>query len=299
MSQNKLNVFINQPDVYQDIDFSLYPEIDEIYWDSREIKDPQKVTALLTGFKDVIDDKFLASFPKVRYVGSNTTGIDHIQTSRNIQIIHLHSSDVEEISATAEFSLALLLALVRKIPFINYKNLSNWTLDCRGVQLRGKRIGIFGLGRLGKKMARYAEALDMEVSSYDKHSTSEDKKQLLATSDIITIHLPLNDETTNFIDEQEFEFMKRKPFIVNTSRPQIINKKALLKALDADRVSGVAMDFINYNASPQWDPELDKYAGNKFLMTPHIAGNTHESVAYTADVIVRKLVHALNETTVS
>lgn len=295
MTQCKLDIFINQSDVYQHIDFRRFPEIGEVYWNSCEIKDHQNITVILTGLKDIIDDKFLAPFTNIQYIGSNTTGIDHIRTSRDIQIIHLDPSDVQEVSATAEFTLALLLALVRKIPFIDYKNLSNWTLECRGMQFRHKKIGIFGLGRLGKKMARYAQALEMEVCSYDRHSTPEDKKDLLKTSDVITIHLPLNNGTVNFIDAGEFELMERKPFIVNTSRPQIVNKKALIKALKMGQISGAAMDFINYDGSTHWDPELQRLRGENFLLTPHMAGNTHESVQFTAEIVTNKLIRNFRE----
>lgn len=295
MTESRLDIFVNQPDVYQHVDFTRFPEIRKVYWDPRSIEDCQKITAILTGLKDIIDDEFLAPFTGVQYVGSNTTGIDHIRTSRDIQIIHLQPADIEEVSATAEFTLALLLALVRKISFINDKIPPNWTLEYRGVQLRDKKIGIFGFGRLGKKMARYAQALEMEVSGYDKHSTPEDKNNLLKTSDVITIHLPLNNGTVDFIDTKEFELMKRKPFIVNTSRPQIVNKKALIQALETKQISGAAMDFFNYDGSNHRDPELQRLCEKNVLLTPHIAGNTHESVQFTAEVVTSKLIRHFRE----
>ena len=289
-----INVFINEPDIYRSVDFACYTEFGQIYRYGEVCDyDYDNVDAILVGLRDVIDDYFLEPFSRVRYVVSNTTGIDHIRTSRDIAIVHLDPSEIEEVSATAEFSLALLLALVRKIAFIDPKRVGD-RQAYRGTQLRGKRLGIFGMGRLGSKMALFAEALEIEWVGYDRESSLSDKKAILKTSDLITIHLPLREETINFIGTQEFQWMKKKPFLINTSRPQLINKKALLYALDSSLISGLAMDFINYDAGDKWDPELQKYVGERLLLTPHIAGNTHESVACTAQIVVDKLVKSLS-----
>ncbi len=286
--QRSINLFINEPDIYETVDFGRYPELGQIYLDG-EACHYDKVDAVLVGLKDVVDDEFLKPFPRVRFIVTNTTGTDHIRTSRDVKIVHLDPSEIEEVSATAEFSLALLLTLVRKIAFIDPKCVGDREAY-RGIQLRGKRLGIFGMGRLGSKMARYAEALEMEWVGYDRGSSITDKRELLKTSDVVTIHLPLREETVDFIGVQEFHWMGKKPFLINTSRPQLINKKALLYALDSSLISGLAMDFINYDASNNWDPDLRKYWGDKLLLTPHIAGNTHESVAYTAEIVVNKLI---------
>jgi len=120
----------------------------------------------------------------VKYIVSSTTGIDHITASRNIKIIHLDPSEILEVSATAEFTLALLLSLIRKIPFIDADNVGN-RLAYRGTQLRGRKLGIFGMGRLGRRMARYAEALDMVWLGYDLDSKAERKTEILKTCDVI------------------------------------------------------------------------------------------------------------------
>jgi len=287
-SQSLINIFINEPDVYENIEFLKYPEIGKII-QKDDIRNYNKVHAILVGLKDVIDDEFLMLFKRVEYIVSSTTGTDHIRTSRNIKIINLDPLEIQDVSATAEFTLALLLSLVRKIPFIDPNKVADRQIY-RGTQLRGKRLGIFGMGRLGSKMARFAEALEMEWVGYDRRNSISDKKAILKTSDVITIHLPLREETLNFIGTQEFKWMEKKPFLINTSRPQLVNKKALIAALDFSLISGLAMDFINYDAGDKWDPELKKYLGKRLLLTPHIAGNTHESVACTAQIVVDKLV---------
>lgn len=285
-----MNIYINEKDVYKEIDFNLYNKFENV-WREGDVFSKDSIDAVLIGLREVIDDKFIKNFPNLKYIVSCTTATDHIKVTKNIKTINLSPGEITHISATAEFSLALLLSLVRKIPFID-PNVTTDRQIYRGMQLRGKRIGIFGFGRLGKKMARYAEALDMEWVSFDKNDTEKHKKSLLETSDIISIHLPLCKDTVDFFDTQEFSTMLKKPFIINTSRPQLINKKALINSLNNNTISGLAMDFISYNADNKWDADLRKYSGSKLLLTPHIAGNTYESVSEASEVVVDKF-HSL------
>jgi D-3-phosphoglycerate dehydrogenase len=287
-----VNVLVNEPDIYSGIDFSKYDVIGKVFSSDQAGKDTGSIDAILVGLRDVIDDSFLQPFSRVKYIVSSTTGTDHIRASRDIKIIHLDPSEILEVSATAEFTLALLLSLVRKIPFIEDDNVGD-RLAYRGTQLRGKKLGIFGMGRLGRKMARYAEALEMAWMGYDRDSQAEEKIEILKTCDVITLHLPLNKDTVDFIGQREFELMKKNPYLINTSRPHLINKAALFKALDNSLVAGVAMDFINYDASNEWDMDLKKYRGEKLLLTPHIGGNTHESVNFTAQVVVDKFISVI------
>jgi D-3-phosphoglycerate dehydrogenase len=269
-----------------------------VYCRGQEEIDYSTVDVVLVGLRDVVDDEFLRRFPRVKYVGSNTTGVDHIRTKRPIEVVHLDPREIESVSATAEFTLALLLSIARKIPFVDEAQAGD-RKAYRGRQLRGKTLGVFGMGRLGRKMARYAEALGMSWVGYDRGQSEAEKAAVLRNADVITLHLPLNDETAGFLGYDEFALMEKKPFVVNTSRPQLIDKAALLDALDRSLVAGVAMDFINYDGSDRWDPDLRKHLGERLLLTPHIAGNTYESVRYTAGVVVEKLVRRVRSETAS
>jgi D-3-phosphoglycerate dehydrogenase len=295
-NSRSINIFVNEPDIYSGIDFKSYECAGDIFFAGEDegAFDPSKIDAVLVGLKDVIDDSFLEPFDQVRYIVSNTTGIDHIRTSRKIRVIHLDPKEIQEVSATAEFTLALLLSITRKIPFVDPESVSD-RKAYRGTQLKGKKIGIFGMGRLGKRMARYAEALEMPWIAYDRNSTVQDKDRILKTCDVITLHLPMNKQTIDFISQKEFELMKRKPYLINTSRPQLINKAALINALEKSLISGLAMDFINYDGSNRWDEDLRSYRGERLLLTPHVAGNTHESVSYTAQVVVNKFMDMLRK----
>lgn len=288
-----MNIFLNEPDLYEKIDFSKYLEITNVFKPT-DIVPYNTIDAVMVGLKDIIDDNFLKIFPNVQYIVSNTTGVDHIQTTRDINIINLNPKEIENVTATAEFSLALMLSLVRKIPFIN--NYKVWDRKAlRGRQFSSMHLGVIGVGRLGKKMIKFAEALGMKHSSFDKKSNIAERKALFEKSDIISIHIPLNEETIDFINYKEFDLMKKKPYLINSSRSQIINKKALMYALDNNLIEGCAMDFINYDASNNWDPNLKKYKNNKLLLTPHIGGNTFESIQHTTEVVLIKWLNGLSK----
>lgn len=286
-----MNIFVTEPDIYESVNFNLYPVIKNVYVDDQNVSYAD-VTAIFVGLKYVINDQFLSRFKNLKYIISSTTGVDHIKTSRSVRVINLDPKEILEVSATAEFSLALLLSLVRKIPFID----EEYTTDrkrYRGIQLKGKKMGIFGFGRLGKKMAAYADALEINWISFDKDDSPELKTQILNTCEILTIHLPLTDSTRNFFDVGDFQEMDQKPYIINTARPQLINKGALIDAVESGVISGLAMDFISYDADNEWDRELLKYSGDKLLLTPHIAGNTHDSISHTSRVVVEKFMTLL------
>ena len=282
------SIYLNEPDFYEHVDFSVYPEIKGVYSPGDEVP-YEEIDAVMVGLKEVIDDHFLDAFSNVRYIVSNTTGIDHIQTNRSVEVVHLAPSEIEEVSATAEFTLALMLSLVRKIPFIDPEQVAD-RKTYRGTQLRGLKLGIVGLGRLGRRMTRYAEALDMKWTSLDRESSPAEKDRFFRESDLISIHIPLCEENVGFIGSNEFSMMAKRPYLINTSRPQIIDKEALLNALDRNLIKGLAMDFINFDASSEWDSDLKKYVGDKLLLTPHIGGNTKESIAYTASTVLGKWV---------
>jgi phosphoglycerate dehydrogenase-like enzyme len=288
---DRIPILVNEPDIFEAVDFRAYPEIGEVFFKDDRF-DPECIGALLIGLEQIIDDGFLLPFSNLGYIVSPTTGTDHIRTSRKVTVVHLDPAEILEVTATAEFTLALLLSLVRKIPFVD-PHAGLGRRDYRGTQLRGKTLGIFGMGRLGSRMARYAEALEMACLGYDLGSTPADKRRLLNESDIISVHLPLRPETVDFLSGPEFELMARKPYLINTSRPQIVNQPALVHALESRRISGAAMDFQNYDGGNRWDEALMRYRSDRLIMTPHIAGNTHESIAFTSKVVVNKLARLL------
>jgi len=257
-----------------------------------------------------IDKEVLEAGSRLKAVVSATTGLDHIDTAfaslRNIEVLSLRGEYdfLRTIHATAEHTWGLLLALLRHIPqAFDSVCRGGWNRDAfKGHELSGKRLGILGLGRLGRRIAHYGVAFDMKVSAYDPNAQEWVKgveraasvHELLAVSDVVSIHVPLDERTTGMIGEREFSVLRRHVVVINTSRGEVIDANALLSALRDGRIAGAALDVVPGERKPdKSDAEqglLDyaRSSGN-LLITPHIAGATYESMAKTEVFMARKL----------
>ena len=182
-----------------------------------------KVDGVIVRLGFNINKDFLDSAPKLKFIATATTGLNHIDLKeckkRGINIISLKNDKkfLDTITATAEHTLGLMIALLRKIPnaFSDVKNGKWRRSEFKGTELSGKKIGIIGYGRLGKIVASYCKALRMEVFAYDTNPIEEEMnvncaslEDLLKNSDIISIHLPLDKNTHNFISSNEFSLMQ-------------------------------------------------------------------------------------------
>ena len=184
---------------------------------------------------------------RLRAIVTATTGLDHIDLEyaqeRGITVLSLRGETefLQEVRATAEHTWALLLGLLRNIvPASIAARQGNWDRDrFRGQELNGKRLGIVGLGRLGQKVARYGQVFGMAVGAFDplvrewidgvrREPTLTD---LLKKSDILSLHVPLNTETQGMIGATELALLPAGAVLVNTSRGQLIDESALIKAL--------------------------------------------------------------------
>jgi|TARA_B100002003_G_scaffold248059_1_gene280999 D-3-phosphoglycerate dehydrogenase len=253
----------------------------------------------------------LAKFKQLKFIGTITTGLDHIDQDfckdNNIDLISLKGETdfLLSIKATPEHTWALLLSLIRKLPQANDSVRNNvWNRNLFfGEELNRKTLGIIGFGRVGKLIARYAHAFDMNVIAYDHTDFDEEEYQvrkvnldtLLEDSHIVSVDLPLDNDTIRFVSKGLFNKMKKRPWIVNTSRGSIVDEDALLEALKEKKIKGAAVDvlanevdFKNKKATNQ----LIEYAKNNdnLLITPHIAGSTWESMTRTALFIESKIL---------
>ncbi len=265
--------------------------------------------ALIVRLRNFIDEKLLNSAPSLKVIATATTGLNHIDIEtcfqRGIKIISLKGEVdfLRNIYATAEHTWSLILSLVRKIPFAHYSILEgSWNRDnFIGRELNKKALGIIGFGRLGSIVAGYANAFSMNVIAYTKNPheiTLEfvnyvDFDTLLKSSDVISIHLPLAKETVDFISMSQFLKMDKKPFLINTSRGEIINENDLLSALKKGLISGAALDVLSGETimDPAIGNPLIEYAKNNdnLIITPHIGGATKESMEKTEIFIAKKI----------
>jgi D-3-phosphoglycerate dehydrogenase len=256
-----------------------------------------------------IDRQVIDAAPRLQAIASPTTGLNHIDLGyaerRGIRVISLRGETafLEKIFATAEHTLALILSLVRHVPeSTRHVTEGGWNRDAfRGRELHGKTAGVVGLGRVGRMVAGYLQALGMRVLAADpalKESPSEGislvaLKDLLAQSDLVTLHAPLTDQTQGFFGEGEFQAMKNGAWFVNTARGELIQEGALLAGLAEGRIAGAALDVLcDERSSGMKDHPLVAYARThqNLVITPHIGGCTLESMEQTEEFLADKVV---------
>lgn len=263
------------------------------------------VHILIVRLQKKVNEEILSRFPDLRYVISATTGHDHLDIpeieKRNVKLISLrpHPEFLETIPSTAEHTWGLLLSLMRNIPAAcNDVINGNWNRDAfRGYELKNKTIGIIGMGRTGKKVARYASAFGMRIIYSDPNVSQAENgtrvalEKLLSDSDIITLHVHLTPETVHLIAEREIVAMKKNVFLVNTSRGKIWDENAITTALRNGNISGIATDVLSdefgkIENTPIWKCAKD---GHNVIITPHIGGATWDAM-HTCEEFCCKLI---------
>lgn len=247
---------------------------------------------------------------RLKVIATPTTGLDHIDVreaqERGIAVISLKGETefLDSVRATSEHTMALILALIRRLPWaFDSVRRGKWDRDrFRGGELFGRTLGIVGLGRVGRHVAGYGQAFGMKVMGHNGGNPAclpgvmeVSLEELLEESEIITIHVPLSHETEGMLGRREFSLMRPGAILVNTSRGGIVDEGALLEALRTGQLSGAALDVLcgepRYEKSWKVLPgllEYAKYQGN-LLITPHIGGATNESMERTEVFIAEKI----------
>lgn len=260
--------------------------------------------ALLCMLTDRIDESLLTRAPKLRIVANLAVGYDNINLAvasrRGVMVTN--TPDVLS-EATAELTWGLMLALMRNIVPARQSMLDggwrHWSPSgFLGTEASGKTLGIVGLGRIGLAVARRAPGFNMKVVALTspRGGLPADiprlgRDQLLAAADVISVHLPLTDETRGMIDQSWFERMKPSAYLINTARGPIVDDAALLLALDADRLAGAGLDV--FPVEPV-DPRHPLINHAKVLATPHVGSATHETrraMALRAVANIRAVLH--------
>ncbi len=290
----------------------LYPEL-SVKNKERTLRETH---ILVVRLAHTIDAVWFDRMPNLKIIATPTTGLNHIDLreaeKRGVKIISLRGrvSFLKNIPSTAEETFALVLALGRNISwaFEDVKK-GNWDRDTwKGHQVYRKTLGLFGCGRLGKLVARYAKAFGMNVVGYDPYVSAEKMKragikktgeaELFKTSDIVSIHALLTEETRDIIREKHLRMMKPSAYLINTSRGEIIEKNALERALQKKWIAGAAIDVMRDEradgAHLRKNP-LVEYAKthHNLLIVPHIGGATEEAMHATEEFIAQEVVRVL------
>ncbi|HEV2125544.1 MAG TPA: phosphoglycerate dehydrogenase [Chloroflexota bacterium] len=239
---------------------------------------------------------------KLRVVGRAGVGVDNIDveeaTRRGIVVVNTAGGST---FATAEHTMAMLLAMARNVPQAMVSlSRGEWTpAKFLGFELRGKTLGIFGLGRIGTQVARRANAFAMRVIATDPYVSREHAEangvqivpldQLLRESDILTLHATLTSETSHLIGDEQLAQMKRGARILNCARGALIDEAALRRALDSGRIAGAALDV--FAEEPPKDSPLINHP--KVVHTPHLAASSQEAQVEIAVDLARTVLACL------
>jgi D-3-phosphoglycerate dehydrogenase len=274
--------------------------------DSQPVR--ERATVLIVRLARRIDAAVLSRFPRLRWLVSATTGLDHVDldlaASRGIEVLSLRGEAefLATIPSTAEHTMALLLALVRKLPAaVQSVARGEWTRDAfRGRQLKDRRIGLVGLGRTGRMVAEYAQAFGMHVGYYDPGA--EDRRferfatlaALLRRSEILSLHLHLDDGTRGLIGADAIAGLPRGAWVVNTSRGGLVDEGAVAAALRSGHLAGVATDVLAdelgaIESSPLWAAMRD---GLPVLITPHLGGATMDAMEQCEEFVAARFAAA-------
>jgi D-3-phosphoglycerate dehydrogenase len=258
-----------------------------------------------------IGETLMQKAPHLRFIVTATTGLDHIDREaakrRGIRIISLRDCPeaITDVSATAEHCLGLLLALVRgTVGADAHVRQGGWDRNrFFGRQLRGKRIGIVGYGRIGALLAGYARALGMEVVACDRDpkkivppAKALPLEELLKTSDAISIHVTADPENKHLLDAAAIASMRQGAFVLNTARGSLVDEVALADAVASGHLAGIAVDVLDgeERGAPQSSPLLAAArAGHNVLITPHIGGATHEAIRQAECAVIAVLAASL------
>ena len=296
--------------------FNLFPSTARTISDLRSDLIETQSKFLQCGLGIKIGNELLDGIENFQCVVSPTTGLDHLDIkylmARDIKVIHLGQlkDQIKEVFATAELTWGLLLAVSRNL-VIAHQHVSKGLFDREvflGRELQGRTLGVIGYGRLGKKVSEFGRAFGMNVkiTEIDVHKTSElpqgvesvELDRLLDESDVISIHLPLTNETQKYIDERKISKMKAGAILLNTSRGEILDEIAASHAIESRHLYGVGVDVLSGEVSENFDPlssplVLAAKKGFNVVVTPHIGGWAENAVMKTRDLVAEALIESI------
>ena len=252
-----------------------------------------------------VDEKKLADAPLLKVIGRAGVGVDNVDlaaaTDRGVAVYNAPSGNT--IAAT-ELTMALLLSLIRKIPAADSSvREGRWDrAKFKGNELKGRTLGLIGAGRIGGEVAIRCQAFGMDVVIYDPYLSEGRAVELgaqlvsldsvLEHADVISIHVPLTDETRGLVGAEILKRMKDHVLIVNASRGGVIDEDALSEALNAGEIAGAALDVYETEPLPADSPLRD---APNLVLTPHIGASTAEAQVAVALEVAESLIMCLGD----
>lgn len=272
----------------------------QITYDYQPEITPEKLIEIISNYEGLIvrsrtkvTKEIIETGQKLRVIGRVGTGLDSIDVEeagkRKIKVIN---SPYSNSGAAAELTVALILSLIRKLP-LAFSSMSQglWLKkDLKGEEIEGKKVGIIGYGHIGKKVGVILTVFGASISYYSKSQQTDSLDNIFKDSDIITVHLPLNSETKNLINHDLLSQMKPTSYFINASRGGVVDEQALLKAVQENKIAGVALDVY-------WEEPLAPDSSwrklDNVILTPHIGASTKEALKKGTEIVIGEVVQAL------
>ncbi len=256
-----------------------------------------------------LDKEILAKATKLKFIGRVGAGLESIDTefakSKNIECINSPEGSRD---AVGEQAVGLLLSLLTNINKSNSEiKEGKWLREeNRGIELRNKTVGIIGYGNMGSAFAKKLSGFEPNVISYDKYKTNYSDgyttevslEKIFELSDIVSLHVPLTEETKHMVNIKFIKKFKKKIYLINTSRGPVVETESLLNAIETGKIKGAGLDVIEYEETSFDKMDLNNMPATfyyllnnpKVIITPHTAGWTHESKINLADILADKII---------
>jgi len=267
------------------------------------VKTVSNYDAIIVRSRTQVTKEVIDAGKRLKAVGRAGAGLDNINVEaaekRGTMILNTPEAPAD---AVAELTIGLMISLARKIALADRTMKEGKWLkkELMGWQLKGKTLGLIGLGNIGEKVSKTAKALGMRILIHKRTPPAPELlkeleaeyiplQELLRRSDIVSIHIPLTPQTEHMISARELQLMKKGAFLINTSRGAIVDEKALLEALQSGKLGGAALDV--YEVEPPKDLTLIRLPN--VVCTAHIGAQTEEAQKAAAVLIAEKIVNAL------
>lgn len=272
---------------------------------SELISEVEKYDVIVVRSRTKITREIISRAKKTKIIARVGVGLDNIdiESAKEFHIEVINSPE-SAINAVAELVIGLMLSMARSLILADKEmKKGNWIKkELNGIELKGKYLGIVGVGNIGRNLARIAKALRMNIIGYDIYPIKRDFinevgmittdfNTLIASSDFISCHVPATPETNHMFNESTFSKMKPTAFFINASRGEIVDENSLYDALITKKIAGAALDV--FEKEPPNNKKLIELSN--VICTPHIGSQTKESQDLASNVIAEKIIQKLLE----